>query len=408
MTNFPTLYSLSLTGEILTWTITVIGNKIQIETGSYKGATRTIERLVLKAPKHKLVEEQAVNQASRKYLDKINKDGYVHLNHKANLEQELAKLSINKVDANNRLKPQKAFKGFPVKFPYPCIGQPKINGLRGVLRWETTTTGDGMFTQSKAGAVIRSMNGLQYVMPHITDSISRDFFGESGDLVYDGELYSPNLTLNKIRSSVPTELASGTTTKPSGVPEDIGFVIFDLSMPDIIQMDRIVLAKKMIKKFNYPFYSHGKHSVSDVNMLANAIINSKTMAEEFRDQCIDYGFEGAILRVIDAEYAFGSRSAKIMAKLKKFQDTECKVLDIYLKNEDSVRTYIQFILKNDINDSTFEATPMGDEDQRQEYLNNKDKYIGEYATVKFYERSGVQKLPYHGNVVSIRNQTADM
>jgi len=38
-----------------------------------------------------------------------------------------------------------------------------------------------------------------------------------------------------------------------------------------------------------------------------------------------------------------------------------------------------------------------------EYLRNKDKYVGKLATVKYYERSGVDCVPFHANVITIRN-----
>jgi hypothetical protein len=96
-----------------------------------------------------------------------------------------------------------------------------------------------------------------------------------------------------------------------------------------------------------------------------------------------------------------------MAKLKTFEDTECEILDVLIKNEDSNRTYVGMVLRNDINEATFEATVMGDESARLEYVLNKHNYIGKLATVKFYERSGVKKVPYHGNVVSVR-EDADL
>ena len=93
-----------------------------------------------------------------------------------------------------------------------------------------------------------------------------------------------------------------------------------------------------------------------------------------------------------------------MLKFKTKKNTECKIIDIILKEDTGNRTYICFVLQNDINDHTFESVPYGDESERQEYLINKDKYIGRYATVEFYERSGVKDVPFHSNVVTIRDE----
>ncbi len=404
--TLPTLYSISLTGRILQWSVDVVDNDIVIQTGEYLGGSRTIYKPILKAPKGKTIDEYAWSQATRKYLDKINKDGYKAYIAAAEglpLSTFISKLSINKTDANNRLKPMKAFKGFPKKFPYAnVIAQPKVNGLRATLRLETVTEGDGMFEESHTGPVFRSMSGLEYIMPHITDNLDISMFGTEKDMVFDGEFYGIDMTLNEIRASVRTKLANGTISTVSGNPHSIGFVMFDLSMPDIIQSARIDKLNKIREEYKINLFEDTHTDIDPINVLYTLTLYSKESIMVMTQSWISLGFEGSIIRHPFGEYGFGSRSSKLMAKIKVFEDTECEVLDIILKNEDSTRTYISFILKNDINDSTFEATPMGDEGVRQAYLNDKDYYIGKLATVKFYERSGVKEVPFHGNVVSIR------
>lgn len=406
MTKLPMLYSKNLAGVIQTWRIVAIDDEIEIEIGSTGFSVRKTRRKVA-GMKGRPSYEQAIKVARRKYLDKINKDGYLPFdkNNFDSLVDFLGSLSTNKVDSNNRLKPQKAFKGFPKKWNYDCIEQPKVNGLRTMLRLEKAIRGEGMFTNIVFEPVFRSMSGLRYVLPHITDNIDHSIFGKHKDLVFDGELYIPFATLNEIRASVPTELANGTVSNPSGDPKRVGFIVFDLAIPDIIQIDRLKLLSKVAYDNNYPVYDTiVKGSIPIISKLYSNTIRTKDEAIASRELAIVNNFEGLILRNKDSEYGFGSRSSKIMVKLKKFQDTECVVLDIYMVQQDSNRSYINFKLRNDINDAVFEATPMGDEEQRMEYLHNTHYYIGKLATVKFYERSGINKVPFHGNVVSIRDE----
>ncbi len=410
MNRLETLYCRSITGEILQWNIVVVDNKITINSGIFGTEGRDIVRTITTAPKRKTLSGYATDIALRKYQDKINKNGYKPKPKDVkDLHNFLDMLSVNKEDANLRLKPQKAFKGFPAKWVYPCIAQPKVNGLRAILRYEMHTVGEGIFKTTIGRAVFRSMNGLEYVLSHITDNLNLDMFGMDKDVVFDGELYVRGATLNRIRASVPTVGSNGTLSKVSQDETKVGFVMYDLAMSDMAQSDRLELINSISREYNIPIYTNAiLNQVYILNVLGSMIVNNRVEAENVRDMWIVYGFEGAILRVIDSDYGFGTRSSKIMAKLKNFDETECEILGIYLTGEDNVRSYINFVLRNDINDGEFEATPLGDEAQRQEYLNNQDTYIGQLATVKFYERSGVKKVPFHGNVVSVRDVDADV
>ena len=48
--------------------------------------------------------------------------------------------------------------------------------LRAVLRWEQWIEGEGMFAENKEGAKLRTKEGLEYVMPHITNGLTKDMF----------------------------------------------------------------------------------------------------------------------------------------------------------------------------------------------------------------------------------------
>ncbi len=75
---------------------------------------------------------------------------------------------------------------------------------------------------------------------------------------------------------------------------------------------------------------------------------------------------------------------------------------------------LKMLLQNDINDATF-LSNVGSSDStdtsgkwtnryKEEVYNNKDKYIGEQITLKWYERTGTDKeLPFHSNVITFRD-----
>jgi hypothetical protein len=89
-----------------------------------------------------------------------------------------------------------------------------------------------------------------------------------------------------------------------------------------------------------------------------------------------------------------------MRKFKTHMDSEFLIVDLIPKPSDS--SLPLFILKNDLNDSTFECNPSGNWDYQRELLTNKESIIGKYATVRYRERSGVKNVPFHANVIDVR------
>lgn len=83
------------------------------------------------------------------------------------------------------------------KFEYPCIAQPKINGVRAVVMLEEFTPTDlfsleGFVRDDKHyHTVIKTKEGLTYRIWHI-EQLFNDFydsFSEYANMVFDGEIY---------------------------------------------------------------------------------------------------------------------------------------------------------------------------------------------------------------------------
>ena len=111
------------------------------------------------------------------------------------------------------------------------------------------------------------------------------------------------------------------------------------------------------------------------------------------------GFEGLILRNPDKEYQYGARNSA-MIKYKKSTDGRFKIVDIY--PEGIKRQDIPLILvKNDINDATFEVHIGGSFEYQKSILENKEKYIGKTLFIEYGERSGVNQVPFHVKTVTL-------
>ena len=108
-----------------------------------------------------------------------------------------------------------------------------------------------------------------------------------------------------------------------------------------------------------------------------------------------------MLRNPRAEYQYGKRNSA-MIKYKKTTDGMFTIVDIY--PEGVTRNNIPlFLLRNDINDATFEVHINGSQQYQSRFLNDavKENTIGKKMFVSYGERSGVNELPFHVKEVKL-------
>ena len=300
------------------------------------------------------------------------------------------------VDVDYNLLPMKCQPFKERKFEYPAIAQPKLNGIRGVMREETLTDGVGLFATEIPTITVRSKKGLRYNVPHITDIVPKSLFDKTfGTISLDGELYIHGKRLNEIKSAVPQLRDNGivdNSSNPHLIPY-ITFCVFDLAVEDMPQSDRIVrldIIKAILAENN----------ITTIQVVPHVIVYNDAEVYELANKWVAEGYEGVVIRNMEAEYKFGSRPMTMM-KLKFIKDGEFEILDVIPKPKEP-ETGI-FILRNDTNDHTFECNPTGTFKERAEYLANKQNYIGKQALVRYRERSGVKEVPFHANVLTIRD-----
>ena len=386
------LYARDIKGNVKEWSIALIENSNCAKISAGRLGGNLIETII---------EHDKINNEIASRIAKKRKEGYVSLKDLGIIGyvDEIilnAKLPKCNTDANNNLKPMKCqrFKEGVVK--YPAYAQPKLNGLRAVLRWEQWIEGEGMFAENKEGAKLRTKEGLEYVMPHITDSLTKNWFEtkNNGDIAYDGELYIHGRALNFIKASCPMTNSFGTISRPSGNPLEISFYCFDAAMSDLTQDTRLTVTL-LLDSLNHPY----------IKRVNEVIVNSDEEVLKFRDKYISEGYEGTVVREMNEEYAFGFRP-RFIRKFKTHIDSEFLIVDIIPKPSDE--TLPLFVLKNDINNENFECNPTGDWTDQRLYLANKEDFIGLYATVRYRERTGTdKKLPFHANVIDIRNKKTE-
>lgn len=270
------------------------------------------------------------------------------------------------------------------------IGQWKINGLRCFITAELNS-GD-MFKpiklrfQSCEGVYWSSLSNLEeYLLSIIDNKLLDKMIDEHYAL--DGEVYLPGYSVNEINHFVKDP-----TCKENKL---LQFWCYDLAIEEFSQHERLDILHTRMGKYCKVFVDKEHHLNNNDRfiLLPTYDITNNEEAICSRNQFIHNGFEGLILRNPNSEYQYGKRN-QAMIKFKKSTDGLFVIVDIYpegIKRKDIPL----FLLRNDINDETFEVHIGGTKQYQSSILKDKDKYIGKRMYVEYGERSGVKEVPFH-------------
>lgn len=180
---------------------------------------------------------------------------------------------------------------------FPVYASPKLDGIRGVVI-------DG---------VLRSRSLKNIPNTFVTDRFSQDTF--SG---LDGELILGSPTAKDVYRQ-----SNGACARHDGTP-DVKFYVFDdFSYPDWPYQQRWIDCKGMIDK--------------NIVLVEQTLVENAVDLLTFENDCLDFGYEGLILRSPDGAYKFGRSTMKQqgMMKLKRFVDSEAVILEVIEEQENT-------------------------------------------------------------------------
>ena len=120
-------------------------------------------------------------------------------------------------------------------------------------------------------------------------------------------------------------------------------------------------------------------------------VYAEATARQHQQQWIGQGYEGAILRQLDAPYKPDTRS-KALAKLKDFQDQEYVITGFKEASGNDAGTVIWECGDGDLR---FHVRPKGTRAQRTDWFEHAREYIGQRLTVCFQEFTddGLPRFP---------------
>ena len=325
------LYSRSTTGKVCTWEIEINQNKYRTISGFDGMKLTTSEWTTCDAKSYCTAEEQALKEATATHRKKMEMGSFE---------------DINQIDNKVFFEPMLAKDYTKEKVNFPVYSQPKLDGIRCIVR------ADGMW--SRTGKRIISA-------PHIFESM-KHLFEVDPNLIFDGELYADkfandfNAICSLVKKTKPTEHDLSESAKA------IQYHIYDLPSHDA----NFSIRMEVLSEINLPECC--------VVVLTDFV---KTEAElmELYGKYINEGYEGQMVR-LDNKYE--NKRSKYLLKHKSFVDDEYTILGVKegigkLKGKAGALIF-----------EGFESSINGNHKYLEEIWNRRDELIGKEATVKYF------------------------
>ena len=394
MSELKTLYKVDSIGKIRQWTIKTNNDTFWTEQGQVGGKivvnkpTTTVPKNVGRSNATSAVE-QAIAEANAKWTKQTDK-GYVE-----RVED------VHKITLYTPMLAQK-FEDRLNELTFPLYTQPKLDGIRCI-----TYLQDGeLVAKTRAGKPLESI-------PHILEELE-SFFAENPDAVLDGELYNHDLKndFNKIISLVrkqkPVRSASDTDKSfdkklakfeeaLSEAKDKVQYWIYDAprigdyTESELFSVRFYDLAGPMANFFHQR--TRGQKLTSSLVAVPTYECSNFDEVDEYYNEFMSEGYEGQMVRV---DFAYENKRSKKLLKRKDFTDSEYLVIGIDEGDGNRAGTAKHLVCKDESNGKVFNSNIKGTHEYLAEILENKDYYIGQQATIKYFELTpdGIPRFPY--------------
>jgi len=325
------LYSRSTTGKVCTWEIEINQNKYRTISGFDGMKLTTSEWTTCDAKSYCTAEEQALKEATATHRKKMEIGSFE---------------DINQIDNKVFFEPMLAKDYTKEKVNFPLYSQPKLDGIRCIVR------ADGMW--SRTGKRIISA-------PHIFEAMEHLFF-DNPDLIFDGELYADkfandfNAICSLVKKTKPTEHDLLESAKA------IQYHIYDLPSHNTNFSIRI----GALNKINLP---------ECCAVVLTDFVETEAELMELYGEYVNDGYEGQMVR-LDNKYE--NKRSKYLLKHKSFVDKEYIILGVKEgigKLEGKAGALIF---------DGFDSSINGNHEYLEEIWMRRDELIGKEATVKYF------------------------
>ena len=359
--KLETLYKRATNGKVLEHTIEVEGNAYRTHSGYVDGVKTTTEWTYCQGKNigrsnATTPESQAMAEATAEWKKRTERSYFAN---------------VADIDNGTMFKPMLAHKweDYADKVHYPMYSQPKLDGIRCIVRC------DGMWT--RAGKPIISA-------PHIFEGL-KPLFEQNPDLVFDGELYADKYAndFNAIVSLVKK-------TKPT--PQDLkdSAAVIQYHIYDLPSFEAVFTAR-------YQALGELELPAQCVKVVTNQIDNPNDVDAYYADY-VAAGYEGQMLRL---DLPYENKRSKSLMKHKSFTDEEYVIVG-YEEGKGNLTGMVGALVFETADGDRFTASVNGGWEHLKELWAERDTLIGQQATVKYFQITPDGK-PRFPKVTAIRN-----
>lgn len=360
--KLQTLYKRAVNGKINEWTIEIDNHCYRTITGYTDGQKTTTEWTCCEAKNSgranaTTASGQAIKEAKAEWDKRIERGYFVNIG-------DVDKVTMFKPMLANKWEDRKD------KIKYPIYSQPKLDGIRCIVR------SDGMWTRT--GKPIISA-------PHIFEAL-KPFFEESPDLIFDGELYADKYA-NDFNAIV--SLVKKTKPTPKDLEDSknaIEYHVYDLPSCDGVFTKRYQALASMALPYPCVIVETSvSHNEAEVNLLY--------------ELCIIKGYEGQMLR-LDEKYE--NKRSHSLLKHKSFIDEEYTIVGFEEGNGNLTGMVGALVFESKVNKDRFTASVNGGWDYLKQLWKERNMLIGKEATVAYFNLTPDGK-PRFPKVTAIRD-----
>ncbi len=352
--ELPRLYGISRVGKVKEWKATAIENEdhtaiLMIKSGYVDGKIRDIPKLIKKGKNIGKANEttpfeQALSEAQSKWNGKRDANYETYQMDPAN---HTPRLMLPQLAKGNR-------KG---KIVFPAYIQPKLNGICNLAEQKPNpfTNDIEVLHHSRGGHLFET---LAHLDPWIKE------LNAPGPV--HGELYVHGMSLQTI----------GSYTKK--LKEDqwrLEYWLYDIAWIGPRFDERMGWLNAEIPKLG---------DDCPIKLTPTKLVYTYLEAKKFHDECVQNGFEGAMLKNAAGIYMF-QYDSNDLEKVKEFEDDEFEIVG----GKEGTGGDTGCIIYRCITESgkEFDARPRGTVEDRKRMLINLPNDIGKMMTVRFAEYS---------------------
>ena len=268
---------------------------------------------------------------------------------------------------------------------FPLMVQPKLDGIRCIIRRESTRI------------VARSRNGKEFdTLVYMLNDLE-PLFKKYPELILDGELYNHNLKedFNKIISLVrkkqPTSVDSDWMDVLDEARDKLQYHVYDIPQvngPEDMDTEYWTRTVEFVHELKTT-----KMWLDNLRLVQTWWCDDTERVSQVYDNHITGGYEGSMIRL---NRGYESSRSKSLLKYKEFKDAEYLVVGIDEGDGNRTGTAKHLVCKDVKTGKVFNSNIKGTFEWYTELLENKDDYIGKMVTIQFANLTpdGIPRFPF--------------